>query len=1720
MAQSGTRRWTRAAAMSVVTAMVATAAIVVTLLPPKVAEAARTAPTGPTPACVVSDTGTQGLGCLPGDPGGSVSGQFAAGGKFKVITDGDGLAPCYWYTDTGCYYTLFTPTLTRCVYLANNDAADVRSCGSLSTRGSVSAQRQGTCSGTLGSTFAQGGDPPWNVRAYSLADCTFAVTPADRPIDNLLGPTFWLVKTSVNECIEPGGGYGCDESWATLERHDVYTWLPVAGTLAPHAAFDANESSTTPGYFSFHNRSEPYATGTTTWEWTFGDGATSTTSNPSHQYAMPGTYTVTLTMRNTANVAKSVSREVVVNAPELRVAVYNPDAEFGPGDAGNRYSLNQTFPVRIVVSTGKGLGDLTAVAPIGDLLDIPPQLELQGEPQLVSPFTLGSDADRIYDATVKTIHPGRFSLISRWNATDAADRAAGPKQGALNGSVSGLAVEVTVDPPKFSLDEDTNGDEEITAEDNDVTISVEVTNVSDGPITDITFDELDLSSNLLNDASVWLELQTAPSRGFTDLPSGGSDTLEWVYRATDAVDAKADISVTGTAAGFDTTTTAEANIRVFTTKLIEAEITLDNQPLTAGKTVRISGTFTNVTDENAEPTIVSFGVGRTLSGAFGEPDGNGGNAYFSRPGSETAQGMEMFELAPGESIDLDSIVFTMPTEAPSGFTVSFQIYPYIPDEGPPPKYVPASGANAEISEEDGSSAVHSVQLVPVAATPEDTNWISCSEELLATFYVGCKLGRGVETALRGLVGVGVLGYRINVAYQQAKVALMRKAYEFLSADEAARLIIVNEIVADLVKLKAAGYESLQAITPSKLLDLVGDATYRAIDRTKNLLATGDLKLITGELAEFAGENIDTTFEALVAARTLVKTMHALGGRAGLLRTSIREGIEAERTKAIAAADRVIAEQGERALPGSRVIPAGVDVTDLSRIWKAWGVSRADLEALFKIAEDEGVTIVFRSRSPKSVDLIDSGLALPKPQGVKTKGVNDLDMDFLGYPEAWDSKVFVVEPPMPVHPKGSPERAQAIQQYLDSNHQLNSISDDVARADVRKALESRLETRSDEWITFEADRAQWTGDVASGGGIKVDFDPEFNDLPRRLIETTPNVEGRLIEHTLDGGTSGTGRKAYQVQMAGPAGTPPGPDGTTFRDITGDIDFLAILTPDGRMLGDTLDALQRLAELDKRARIYQKMQALLGMQHGESFTILNPKVRAKYLKDGLDAEDGETLLAATPQKRLMTAFFDDRLSTLEGGPNVSLIDNYQRSFFDGLFGETVSPPRTLNLLTLAELIRAHDGFRNIAGYFGLSIFGRIVGLAGSNVQNEFDRSGEGLKPNDGGGVDSYSAPGGPQQLTSVEYPYGQAGGRWSPVDVQALLATGPLSLRPWTYIDGNVDAGALTVPAIPFESLGVPASSPYFHPGDVVVVDPGGAHEELATLATVAPMRFTAPLAYAHDWGAMVLLAYPDAKSPGGDVDSLVPLVPARLLETRSGPDDKTVDGQFQGIGRVAANTTLELTVTNRGGVTADAEAVLLNVTSVSADGPGFVTVYPCGTTRPLASNVNYTTGQVVPNAVLAKVGTNGKVCLYTMATTDLVVDVNGYVPAGGSLATLVPARLLETRSGPDDKTVDGQFQGIGRVAANTTLELTVTNRGGVTADAEAVLLNVTSVSADGPGFVTVYPCGTTRPLASNVNYTTGQVVPNAVLAKVGTNGKVCLYTMATTDLVVDVNGYVP
>jgi hypothetical protein len=217
--------------------------------------------------------------------------------------------------------------------------------------------------------------------------------------------------------------------------------------------------------------------------------------------------------------------------------------------------------------------------------------------------------------------------------------------------------------------------------------------------------------------------------------------------------------------------------------------------------------------------------------------------------------------------------------------------------------------------------------------------------------------------------------------------------------------------------------------------------------------------------------------------------------------------------------------------------------------------------------------------------------------------------------------------------------------------------------------------------------------------------------------------------------------------------------------------------------------------------------------------------------------------------------------------------------------------------------------------------------------------------------------------------------------------------------------------------------------------------------------------------------------------------------------------------VGAGSTLELQVTGVAGVPSDAVAVVLNMTAVNAQAPGFVTVYPCGQSRPEASNLNYAAGQTIPNLVIAKPGVGGKVCIYSYAAIDVLADVSGFFPAGSGFVPISnPTRVLDTRNGIGAPAAP--------VGAGSTLELQVTGVAGVPSDAVAVVLNMTAVNAQAPGFVTVYPCGQSRPEASNLNYAAGQTIPNLVIAKPGVGGKVCIYSYAAIDVLADVSGFFP
>jgi hypothetical protein len=269
-------------------------------------------------------------------------------------------------------------------------------------------------------------------------------------------------------------------------------------------------------------------------------------------------------------------------------------------------------------------------------------------------------------------------------------------------------------------------------------------------------------------------------------------------------------------------------------------------------------------------------------------------------------------------------------------------------------------------------------------------------------------------------------------------------------------------------------------------------------------------------------------------------------------------------------------------------------------------------------------------------------------------------------------------------------------------------------------------------------------------------------------------------------------------------------------------------------------------------------------------------------------------------------------------------------------------------------------------------------------------------------------------------------------------------------------------------------------------------------------------------AFVAFATTAAASPAPLGGPYVPLPPKRILDTRAG-SGLPYAGQT-----LAANSTLNVNVTNVGGVPpAGVGAVVLNVTVVNPTATSYLTLFPAGGSTPLAANLVFNKGQVVPNLVEVAVGTNGQVAIYNNSgSVDVIADVQGYVQAIGEIGAagmfkpLPPSRILDTRTG------SGQPGAGQTIHAAATITVQATGIGGVpSTGVAAVVLNVTVTNATASSYLTAFPAGTSLPLAANLNFNGGQTISNRVIVPVNTSGQISLYnSQGSVDVIADVGGW--
>jgi hypothetical protein len=292
--------------------------------------------------------------------------------------------------------------------------------------------------------------------------------------------------------------------------------------------------------------------------------------------------------------------------------------------------------------------------------------------------------------------------------------------------------------------------------------------------------------------------------------------------------------------------------------------------------------------------------------------------------------------------------------------------------------------------------------------------------------------------------------------------------------------------------------------------------------------------------------------------------------------------------------------------------------------------------------------------------------------------------------------------------------------------------------------------------------------------------------------------------------------------------------------------------------------------------------------------------------------------------------------------------------------------------------------------------------------------------------------------------------------------------------------------------------WFQPDGIHLNFPTGADDLarfiVSQLEALQPPRCAGPFVGDPSPGPATVTAMRSAES------RLQPVTPTRILDTR--PDDG--DSFTLPLG---AGQSMRVPLDQPG-----ATAAVVNLTAADPCAAGFLTAYACGQPPPLASNVDYDAGRPASALTTVALDQSGDFCVYTMSSTDVVVDLFALAKpsATAGFVSQAPARLLDTRDGSGSSGLQGA------VTPDAALVVPVASAG-VPAAATAVALNITAIDPPLDAFVRVAPCGQDAAVSS-VNVGMGDTVANAGVVGVGTNGALCVTASQPTDVVLDVTGW--
>ncbi len=1142
---------------------------------------------------------------------------------------------------------------------------------------------------------------------------------------------------------------------------------------------------------------------------------------------------------NTLDVTNRRTVTVASTSPEL-----SADLTFEDGRSSGLVRIGEAFGATLEISASEGVGNIENIR-FSDLFSNAPNLEVLTAPSVpAGGYTLEPGQSLFLNWTLAARTPGPWSLDTTASGTDSfgitkSDVAK------LSGNTDPIIVTITASPNPLPFD--------LNPTDNEILITATVKNTSDKVVDDVNIegdvDGLTITSITDNPAVPLDLLAFTPADVAEDgkskpvsLGKRGSetDTATYTWRMK-AFNSPATLRLrtlfSGNSSGKLVTVLGEGKLDITSDVLLEWGVKSNQgtDSIPSGHVVRVDGFIKNVMeedDEDAKDLVVMV---------FPNQVGNLGDGELFDINKTNTGKLDIFPLAPGEEITLKAFFQTLHSEkASSRNLVNYEIRLWtVEDDGS----LKVADAGAVVK--DGWSKSFNVTLTS-NPPPLQNPLLDCGEGPLGIGYppVFCGVSIGyLETFWPGIKGLFYFGAsltqealdpRNSPVYLQTAwgAQIFGTVAAIYDSDGALLNALANEIAQDIQALPIAGLEAGKAVAQTTEAIAAELKTY--FGGLHRAFRDNDYREIEYQFGRFVGSNPDLVLESLVVVKALVKIARKIPLPDTQLARAIRQQEKIKRTDDLAAR---IAKAEADGLSLEKALAAG-DPLDFALLRKIYGIDRRDIEFLQKIAQDEQIMLTFRSRHPKSIELLRKAEAWPKPEGLKFKTINEIDIKYLGYRERGKATIELVEPPPSIKGKVGSDLEFALDEYVSgliSKHP--EIADDpMLFAEIR----GRLKTRNKEWNKLvpklEALPGRKIGDID-----EFDLPTSFEAGPQfkngEAITIGAKETRRIRRKRISGAVPDPDRRYWSIEMSDPVGAAYKKD---FRPVTGDTDFLGIFNADGSFI---LDAA-------KRIRIYEKLRTALDMQHGESFSFFMQNVRQEYLR--CCTLGGTALVAVTPDKEVKAAYFLDKYSNIIAKKG-SVRDDVPGDFVV-LLGASYKLKVDLNVIgtlvarTFDEAIKP---FLTRLVIYLPRFFSSYIGDGTEEAVFSRDPSTpilRAIQDEDGGDPRL-------QRWTEND--------GWQFVDAAEALRLGDLNtadMVPLSSMPDGAKAGESVLEIASLAEIGM-ESGLFFEAGDRVVINPGGENQEFAQVTALGSLVLAEPLQNDHLPGEFVYLM------PSGETEIL-------------------------------------------------------------------------------------------------------------------------------------------------------------------------------------------------------------------------------------------------------------